>query len=609
MEYQGEIMPTYEITSPSGKVYEVDAPEGATEAEVMDYARSQFANGPEAPESTYAERAGRGLGLGTRAVATGLTGLPAMIGDAANTVMNFIPGVDLQMPSQMLQQGMTNVGLPEPETPDERMMQGAIAGGAGVLPSMGTGLMANIPALAAMPKYQAMSGLMGGGAGAYAAEQGMGPMGQMGMSLLGGIAPQATGTAFQAGMNALRIPQTAQQLLSQQGHRNIAGGLLRDAADGPAVIPDDTGLMTTGQATRNLGLRSMEKTLRGQDDVAFGLRDIDQNLDIQNRLSSIAGTEDDIARMTAARNDAGRAARSQVIGRQQQPVNTEAIDAVIRRELAGEAGERELARSALRGVRSRLTEEVDGEQVYKTDMTRVYGIRKHINDLLEGRGENPASRYASQELMRVKNVLDEVMEEAGPGWNQYLSDFAEASRDINRLDTLQNIQARATTAVPHVTENAVTDIISRPKWKTMVTSRLDDLDLNANQRTVIEAITADLDATAPPPALRQAGSDTARNISALKLLSNILPPSTMETPFVQKLMRPMSFLLKQSDEDIKRILVEASLDPSFARRLMMRGNEQNMREISYMLLDKMKSGSIGSASGMAASMNTIEGEQ
>lgn len=39
-------MPTYEITSPTGEAFEITAPEGATEAEVMSYAQSQWKGQP-----------------------------------------------------------------------------------------------------------------------------------------------------------------------------------------------------------------------------------------------------------------------------------------------------------------------------------------------------------------------------------------------------------------------------------------------------------------------------------------------------------------------------------------------------------------------------------
>ena len=36
-------MPTYEITSPTGEVFEITAPEGASQADIMSYAQSQMA--------------------------------------------------------------------------------------------------------------------------------------------------------------------------------------------------------------------------------------------------------------------------------------------------------------------------------------------------------------------------------------------------------------------------------------------------------------------------------------------------------------------------------------------------------------------------------------
>lgn len=82
---------------------------------------------------TLTEEFKRQLGLTARAGVTGVTGAAGVVGDALNTLTNFaLPeGSKLQMPSQMVQQGLTQLGVPKPETPMEH--------GAGFLASAAAG--------------------------------------------------------------------------------------------------------------------------------------------------------------------------------------------------------------------------------------------------------------------------------------------------------------------------------------------------------------------------------------------------------------------------------------------------------------------------------------
>lgn len=57
-------MATYKITAPDGKNYNVNAPDGASEAEVMSYAQRNFKMlaKDKKPESTAAKDVGQGIG-------------------------------------------------------------------------------------------------------------------------------------------------------------------------------------------------------------------------------------------------------------------------------------------------------------------------------------------------------------------------------------------------------------------------------------------------------------------------------------------------------------------------------------------------------------------
>ena len=82
-------MPTYEITTPDGSIYEIDAPEGASEADAVAHLKAQLAQRPKQPQPTQAaQQPEQGMGewaadqakfLGGRAASAALSlpGLPA----------------------------------------------------------------------------------------------------------------------------------------------------------------------------------------------------------------------------------------------------------------------------------------------------------------------------------------------------------------------------------------------------------------------------------------------------------------------------------------------------------------------------------------------------
>lgn len=151
----------------------------------------------------------RGLGLGTRAAMEGVTGLPAMVGDALNAAVNI--GIDasnklfgsnisrLQPVSQVISQGMTSAGLPEPETAQERLTSGIVRGGVGAATIPMGGMAATSRGvggqaarmLGEMPVRQTISGMTGELAGGVAREMGAGPITQTALSMGGAMAPSA----------------------------------------------------------------------------------------------------------------------------------------------------------------------------------------------------------------------------------------------------------------------------------------------------------------------------------------------------------------------------------------------------------------------------------
>lgn len=125
-------MPTYVVTAPDGKEYEITAPEGASQEEVLAYAQRNYTQAAK-PERSMLQEAGRQAGLTARAAITGLTSVPAMMADPLAAAINQAAGKQVMtMPSQGIQNLMTAAGLPQPEGGLERAVQTGAAAMAGV---------------------------------------------------------------------------------------------------------------------------------------------------------------------------------------------------------------------------------------------------------------------------------------------------------------------------------------------------------------------------------------------------------------------------------------------------------------------------------------------
>lgn len=126
---------------------------------------------PESPSmmSELGRQLGRVPGLTARAGITGITAVPAMMADFLTGAASLATGKAIQPSSQALQQFMTQVGLPEPQTGLERAVQ------AGTSAMAGTGAQAvasqGIPALAALSANlpQQIAASAGGGVAGQAA--------------------------------------------------------------------------------------------------------------------------------------------------------------------------------------------------------------------------------------------------------------------------------------------------------------------------------------------------------------------------------------------------------------------------------------------------------
>lgn len=161
-------MPKYDITGPDGKTFEINAPDGATEAEVLAYAQKNFkmAAAPAAPvkERTIGEKIGQGIGNIVAGGVRGAGSIGATLmypvdkaqdmyhGDRAPTVEGLISGKQQLSRNEERRKAMdTGLGHMGAETDSflygAGKLGGEIAGTAGMGGLLGQGLVRAAPVL------------------------------------------------------------------------------------------------------------------------------------------------------------------------------------------------------------------------------------------------------------------------------------------------------------------------------------------------------------------------------------------------------------------------------------------------------------------------------
>jgi hypothetical protein len=204
---------------------------------------------PQAPKQGFLQSlvpTAEDLGAVARGVVGGVVSPVTMIADPITHLINLIPGANQLPPSEGLQLLLTRIGVPEPQTEAQKLLQAAtsgMAGGgtqvmAGKALQLGKGLMKGVgEALAAQPVQQ-----MAGGAAAGMASEGARAAGAPApLQLAAGVAGGALGSRVGAPkMSAAMTDAAAQQEFGDLARKAAAGnGSAKKAlAEAAAINPE-----------------------------------------------------------------------------------------------------------------------------------------------------------------------------------------------------------------------------------------------------------------------------------------------------------------------------------------------------------------------------------
>ena len=605
-------------------------------------AKIRASGGEEKPKeqkasTTFGQDLSRQLGLTARAGATGAAGLPLITGDALNTLINLITGgvgkvtgteiPQLQMPSRVLQRGLTQAGLPEAETKGEKVIQditSAISGVAAPAALVQRGLAAGQRAIAQPSVAEKffvenlplqMSAAVGG-AGASAAGReyaDVGAGGQLGLAMLGGMA--APGTASTAIPAAGRAIRETVRPFTQAGREVITGNVLRQLAREPETAvtrmqefqPQVPGYTpTTAQASRDVGLISAETPIRALDVTGkFAAQASEANKARMAIIDRLAKDKDAI-NVAISNREAATApmresafAASTTTPEQFQSAITLVVDDTINNILKTPAGKRDTVISAMEDTRNMVRR--------ANNPAELYEIRKDLRAAEQGlldrvdRGGASANAFkaARNELNKVISSIDDVIDSAAPGYKDYLKVYSQRTKNIEKVEAAQGFRGKVLSTIPDPI-NVGQFMISQPNFVRAIRAAAKETDMSQMQVKILERVGRDLDSGVLNKSGRVPGSDTFKNLSTANVIGGIIGKQMFgEVPAAaNKVVAPLNWLYNGTDDQIRELLVDAMLDPKLAARLMSKASTTNIEPISKELQRKALNLGYGAAFGI-----------
>lgn len=551
----------------------------------------------------------RQLGLFARAGITGAASFPTLMAEPIAAMTG--------QPSQagQLQRLLTQLGLPEPQTGQERIVQDITSAGAGVaapasianrLPAAVRGFLTeNLGTQAAA----ATGGALASGA---ARESDASPIMQVIGSLGGAMAGGgATGVAPAVARGAKEVVRP----FTQAGREVVTGNVLRSLATdaeqaieaGAKYAPSVPGYTpTTAQATRDIGLISAETPIRALDTTGkFGKQIGEAN---QARLAILDKLAKDESALNAAKTKREevtspireKAFASVTVSPEtfQSGVNL-TVNKTIDDILASPAGKRGTVISVMEDARDDIARATTPQELYE--------IRKDLRAAAQGlldksgsKGPNAgAYKAAKNELEQVIRSVDDAIESAAPGYKNYLDKYSKSSRGIERMEAAQEFRGKVLSTTPD--PSSVGDfLISQPSFTRAIRAAEKETNLSAAQVAALKKVAADLDSGVLARGVKVPGSDTFKNMSTANIIGGIVGKQMYGEmpPAFSKMMAPMNWLYNGTDDAIRELIVDAMLDPKLASRLMAKASVVSIEPLSKELQRKAKALGYGATFGL-----------
>jgi hypothetical protein len=548
---------------------------------------------------------GRQLGLTGRAAVTGALSIPTMGADALTGLINILAGRQVMQPtSQGLQSLMTQIGVPNSQTSQERIVQDVTSAGFGVAGPAAIAQRFSPSAKDFFTKSletQGAAATAGALASGAARESDVGPVGQTLGALAGSI------TAGGAVGSAPILARTTREIVrpfTEAGRQVITGNVLRNlAADAEQAVksaesytPKIGGYTpTTAQATRDIGLINAESGIKGLDVTGgrFATQALEANQAQMAILNRLAKDDDVLKAAIKKREEVTAPLRDQAFANSTvdpytfQSAIALTVNKTIDDILGSPVGKRQTVISVLNNAKDDIAR--------ASTPAELYEIRKDLRAAAQGlldkssTGGPTAGAYkaAKEPLNAVIRSVDDAIEAGATGYKDYLSKYAASSRGIERLEAAQQFKGKVLSTTPD--PSRVNDyLISQPAFTRAIRAAEKETDLSPTQLAVLKRVAEDLDGGVLPRATKPSGSDTFKNMSTANVIGGMIGKQMFGDvpPALQKIAAPMNWLYNGTDDAIRELLVNAMLDPKLAATLMKQASVMTVEPLSKELQRK-----------------------
>lgn len=197
----------------------------------------------------------------------------------------------------------------------------------------------------------------------------------------------------------------------------------------PGVIRTEAQIMQDPRIARN------EKLLEAQASERFKEIARQNNETRMEYLKDTAGNPNVLERLKKER-DAVLERDLPAVWRRAGSADVAPVVTKAQEILDSPAGRESAVEKSVANVMDRLIDKKTGQPY--TDPQQLYGVRKHIRNLLEGKAtdESAQAQLAKKQLIELRDTLDAAIEKAAPGFREYLAKYAEKSRPIDEMSYL-----------------------------------------------------------------------------------------------------------------------------------------------------------------------------
>ena len=497
-----------------------------------------------------------------------------------------------------------------------------IGGAAGSLIKGGAAAIGAPKAVAALGDAVASGGMSAPGAGVLTRAAGGAINGALSAAAVD-PASAGTGAAIGAAVPVVagaagRLGQAAGAMVApftKSGQDKIAGKVMNSMAADPAAAqaalhgaPNviEGSAPTAAAASGDVGLAGLQRSMASRN-PAFAAdlaeRSTQQNGARLAALEAIAGNPGKISAAEAARDEATAALRESVLERAGK-LDTAGFHSRLNAMLADPSNAGILSKKAIKDFRKQLAENsVDG----KVHARALYAMRKDVNDILGGKlqGESGNLKYASGQLIKIKEMIDDGLESAAaranlpggtavavpgssvgsvqagvtagkpiPSWRSYLETYSEMSKPIDQMHALEDVMKRIQTG--SVDTNG-RPILSAAKLNNVLKNDLPKIQgkLHPDQIQLLRNLQGDLNASVlANSAGRAVGSNTVQNLASDQLVSGLLGAAGNSMPAKTLLGNLARLPYARANEAVEGRLGEALLDPTLAAGLMQKAGQK-----------------------------------